>query len=120
VRRSEKEARASPARMRESRTLGAAELSVNAGRERGNVWRRHDEFSQALQRIASLTPTHPRAAAVGSRMGGPAAVWFAEAGRPGQRKRQNTMATIEPRLAALCACREEGLPPAPRPGDGHE
>jgi hypothetical protein len=35
VRRSGKEARASPARMRESRTLGAAELSVNAGRERG-------------------------------------------------------------------------------------
>jgi chemotaxis response regulator CheB len=49
---------------------------------RANVWRRHDELSQALQRIASLTTGHPRAVAVGSSMGGPAAIRFAVAVRP--------------------------------------
>ncbi|MGB7966707.1 MAG: hypothetical protein WCF64_11010, partial [Methylocella sp.] len=50
---------------------------------RANVWCRRDEFSQALQRIASLTAAHPRAVAVGSSMGGPAAIRFAVAVRPG-------------------------------------
>jgi hypothetical protein len=73
----------------------------------------------SVQRIASLTAADPRAVAVGSSMGAPAAIRFAVAVRPAAKMRQPDAGH---RTAArrLSACQEREVRPFPRPGDGRE
>jgi hypothetical protein len=119
----------SPARMRESRTLGAAEPSVNAARAWAEVTckvagaRGVLALRQAAERQS--IPINNRSARggwapsfcanAGASIGGHAAIRFTEAVRPAAKTRQPD---ADHRSAArgLSVCRERGLRPSPRLG----
>jgi hypothetical protein len=119
----------SPARMRESRTLGAAEPSVNAARAWAEVTckvagaRGVLALRQAAERQS--IPINNRSARggwapsfcanAGASIGGHAAIRFTEAVRR-QRKRDNLMPTIEAPHGAFPFVGKGGLRPSPRLG----